>query len=829
MKRPLLFVVTGFVLGEAIACYTNVIVSLLSVIALGIISLLIGMGIIPIFVAKNVRKCLTKKQLIILFIFYASGTFLSNIEAMKSHTSVVADGEEYVEISGEVFDIEENIYGRVTILDIRNIKYNDVTWRDEGKVRVINITDDVYIGNEILVKGKLTDIEQATNYGQFNSRNYYISKGMYYDMKAEDTKVISDNINIYKYTLKKLKEKIISLYSQLFDEEDAGVLMAMLVGDKSMLSSDIKSLYSNAGISHIIAISGLHLALIGGTIFAFLRRIGVTYVPAAILSVFLIVSYGFLTGLSGATLRAVIMLIISIYGEAIGRTYDILTSMSVAAMIMLGLNVHRLSDSGFLLSFGAIIGISVVYPIIRDYILEKCNRKKRKNIFFNYICKAYDKEFYKKKNIDNEKKIDKICIKILKAVFDGILVSLSIQLVTTPIILNAFYQMPVYSIFLNLIVIPLMSLLILFAFVAGIAGVFYLPFGRIVGEGCSVILSLYEAMCNISTQLPLSSIKTGHIDFQYIILYYFLISVILLLMHFRLFNKFVCTVCIVCVICTSIFYSYNNETLKIVMMDVGQGDGIYIKTPDGNNILVDGGSSSSSSIGKYVIAPTLKYYGAFTLDYIFVSHGDSDHINGIIYLMENKDETNINIKNIVLPNIDGSREYSNVMIEDENYIALLDAAKKYNVNILYMGKGDTYTDGVFTLTCIHPAPTFSSEDRNDYSMVLDMEYEDFNMLFTGDLGEESERYLIDDIKKCDVLKVAHHGSNSSTSNGFLKKLSPKVALISCSMYNNYGHPGKELLNRLYNCNTRTYITKDCGAIKIEVKNHKYNIEGYLDR
>ncbi len=807
MKRPLLFVVIGFVLGEAIACFTNIIVVMILVIVIGIAFLTKVKKVIPISVCDY-------KWLLISYIFMWAGILSGLLGNFTDDFMKYIDNDTECNIECTVKTIENSSNGKILTVKTRETYGDDYITYKSYKVRIVGIDDDsIKIGNTLTISGKLMKFEQPTNYGEFNSESYYKSKGYDFNFKAYEYYVINNNYSVYEEILRQIREKLIDVYRELLPEKEGNIIVAMLLGDKSNLDKDIKRLYQQVGISHIIAISGLHLAIIGGRLFKILRKIGLSWIVSGIISVILIISYGILTGLGQATLRAIIMLIISIIGQIIGRTYDMLTSISIAAIIMLFFNVHKLLDAGFLLSYGAVIAISIVYPI-----LKKCLEE----IFLI-------REEGKKSDRSKLKKDYRIIKKngIVYKIFDGLLLSISVQLVSIPIILHFYYETSLYGIILNVFVIPLMSILMPIAILGGVIGLVYLPLGKIVIAISYYILKIYEISAQWVSNTIGNRIVTGNIRPVYILIYYIILIILLYFIYNKKMTRRTCIWILLTVfIGISVFLVIPNK-LQIIMLDVGQGDCTYIKTPNNSNILIDGGSSSNSSVGEYVIKPTLKYFGVSTLDYIFISHGDSDHISGICYLLENQNSTGIQVKNIVLPNIGGSKGNSEEIYLDDNYISLINSASNNNTNIIYMGKGDSLIMEDVLIECLHPDNTYFCSDRNDYSMVLNVMYGEFDMLFTGDLGFEGEEEILSNIEACEILKVAHHGSNTSTCDKLLDILKPDVSLISCSEKNNYGHPGEELLNRLEKYNNNIYITKDVGAIKITANKEKYLIETYI--
>lgn len=265
--------------------------------------------------------------------------------------------------------------------------------------------------------------------------------------------------------------------------------------------------------------------------------------------------------------------------------------------------------------------------------------------------------------------------------------------------------------------------------------------------------------------------------------------------------------------------------LQITMLDVGQGDGIYIKTPAGSHYLIDGGSSDVSKVGTYRIEPYLESQGVGELDYVFLSHGDGDHTSGIEEMLVNQ-KLGVRIHTIVLPD-------ENVI--DEALYALAELASENGTNVAIMEEGDIITDdksfsgNQMRLTCIAPSDTYEGEIGNASSMVLDLQYGEFDMLFTGDLEKEGEEMVVEsgNLRDYDVLKVGHHGSKNATTEAFLEQVKPEIALVSAGKDNSYGHPASETLERLEEIGCEVYSTQEYGAITIRTDGENMNVEGFV--
>ncbi len=750
MKRPMLCWVIMFALGEVAVRYGSIWLA-------GCVAVVIGLVVTAVpflYIIQN------RRWLYIGVLCFVLGAVACGYEQYKQQICRIEDGST-LSFCGTITDVLENANGRQYQIAVRRLQNIRI------RVRIlINSEDTFEIGDRMEGVGKVDHFDTATNPGGFDERNYQLGKGNVFQLDQVEVRTRQAGIFPVKAILYRIRQRIMEVYRQLFSEADASLAGAMVLGDRTNLDADVKQLYQRNGIAHLIAISGLHIAMLGGTLYQLLRRRLGSYPVAAGVGIVFILLYGTMAGLSGATLRAVIMLIVSIGADVTGRKYDSLTAIAAALFLMLLGHPYQLNQAGFLLSFGAVTGIAVVKPAI-SVRFEKIPR-----------------------------------------MLEGLLVSVSVQLVLLPVMLYFFYEIPVYSILLNLIVVPLMSVLLFFLIIAAFAGSVMLPAGIVAAFPAKVIFACYQILCQWSEQLPAHTICTGRPDGIWIAAYYIVLAGIVWLGYRQRYRLQIQG----CVLLAGLFaLLYLPGSLRICMFDVGQGDGIYVKLPTRENILIDGGSSSKRKVGTYVLKNGIKYYGGAVLDYVFVSHSDSDHYSGIAELLE---EPTITIRHLVLPDITNP---------DEAYEQLVTMAQKNGSEVVYMKEGDTLSFGKVTFTCLNPERR-SYEDKNQSSIVLYMQYKQFDVLFTGDMDEEIEQRIGRKLPaRIAVLKVAHHGSATASSEAFLQQVSFQTALVSVGERNRYGHPAQAVMERLSRCCERIYLTKDAGGITIDSDGEKYRI------
>lgn len=655
---------------------------------------------------------------------------------------------------------------------------------------------EVPAGAVLLVSGKLEEVEGPRNPGEFDSRQYYACSNIYYFMKKAKILKQSRNYSRYGQFLLDLQERFANVLSQAAGA-DAPVFSAIVLGDKSSLDTETKMRYQMAGIIHMLAISGLHISVLGIGLYQLLKRLGLGIWPAGMLALTVMLQYGMMTGASVSTMRAVCMFLLSVGAKILGRIYDMMTALAVAAMLILADSPAYLYSSSFLLSFGAVLGIGVVSPLLI-------------------------------KLIGTEKKAIK-----------ALLGSLSVQITTLPVVLWFYGEVSVAGVFLNLVVLPTVGVVL----ASGVGTVILGCAWTAAGIACALpgrgLLFLYEQLCILTAKLPFCTWIGGQPALWQAAVYYVLLGLGLWLadrvwMAHRAHRAHrvrgkreggSCALCRGIVILTAaagvLLLGYRSHgELKITCLDVGQGDGIVLETPQGGHFLIDGGSSNKSALGQYQLLPYLKSQGISYLDAILISHTDEDHISGVKELLGFMADglTTIRAGYLLLP---GWSE------QPEAWQELASLAKKAGVKVKSANAGDALRSGDVKLALLAPEEGRTGSDVNEDGMVVQVQYGGFKGLFTGDIGEESEKALLDKFEDVDFLKVGHHGSKNSSCDDFLDRIKPKISVISCSATNTYGHPSPDAVERLVAVGSRVEYTMKSGAVSVVSDGERMWVERFL--
>ena len=641
----------------------------------------------------------------------------------------------------------------------------------------------------------------ARNPGNYDEEGYLHSikvAGKIITSEIEITAYDKDEISVYT---KQIQTALCRQIDNIAVNEDKGTLKAMLFGYKDDISKDVKDKYKSAGILHLISLSGLHIAAIGEIIFKLFRR-KFQYYISAFFSGIIMVLFSIVVGGSVSTIRAVIMFSIALVARLLGLRYDIKSSLALAVLLMVIYNPFYVYNTSFQLSVMAIVAIGYLYSEIEKIL---------KRHFFNKIIGSF-------------------------------FVSLSITITTIPILSSIYFEISTYSVIVNILVIPLMTIILLM----GIMAVIFSGFSTIAGMffiGTDIyILKIYDFICELVKKLPMNTISVAKMSKMDTYVYYgILIAIVLIL---KLVNKSsshlsdilpdkikrICTknikkdynfkiiygvIISLLLICLVLIISKKNNTL-ITFLDVGQGDCAFINIDD-TTILIDGGSSDLKNIGKNRIVPTIKAYGYSYLDIVIVSHTDNDHISGIVEIIENK---MLEIGCVYIPDVNGIESM-------DDFIEVLE---KNNIPFKRIKEGSYIKFNRGYLQSLSPNETLQG-DINDKSLVIYFNIKNIKGIFTGDISSAVEPFIIKKysslLENIDVLKVAHHGAKTSSGSEFINTLKPDIAVISCGINNSYNHPHIESIKRLENVVSSILITKEKGAIFINFEGKNLLTDTYL--
>ena len=666
-----------------------------------------------------------------------------------------------------------------------------------SKYQSILYTDELHLepGDLVTARGELSFFEPAGNPGQFDAEAYYSSQKILFQLKNPTILEIREGPFSLEKFLHRLRRSLFQSYQDIFSPGDASVMATMSLGETGQTEKERKLLYQEGGIAHILAISGLHISLLGMGLYRGLRRLYLPVLPAALLSGAVMGAYLLMTGASVSASRAVVMFWFWLGAQAAGRSYDRVTSIFLAALLLLAGNPDHLTQASFLLSFLAVLSLAVLVPAIQTVFS------------FSYGW--------------------------ANALLSGIV----LQAGMLPCVLFFFRQTPCWSFLINLAVVPLMPAVMGLGLLGGVAGMFCREAGIFLGAPCGYLLRLFDALCLLERRLPGGIFVTGQPSWAKLAVYYGSLGILLLLFRSRRLRKkeykksgrILWTLWFAAMLI--LLPVRPPKELEIYALDVEQGDALLIRAPSGMTALIDGGSSSVTQVWRYRIGETLKYFGIRRLDYVFLSHGDEDHVNGITEFLEQYEKgiTGENNRGISLERLVHGPE------TEQEYRELEDLAKEAGIDVAVMEQGDFLcgeeAGEKLTITCLSPDSQALLGEKNQDSLVLLLQYGKFRMLFTGDMQKEGEKRLLESglPLRADVLKVGHHGAANASSEVFLKAVHPAFAVISCAEKNWYGHPAPETLQRLEKEGCAVRCTAWEGAVRIATDGEGYTLETYREK
>lgn len=641
------------------------------------------------------------------------------------------------------------------------------------------------VGGTLTCRGTLKLPETAANEGNFDQKLYFESRGIDLIVYGEEAALRGKLRLPVSRALFLFRERLRNVFDSCMPELDAGILSAMLLGDRTMLSSDVKELYQSSGISHILAISGLHISLIGMLILRLLKLLHLPRTAAILLADTALFLYTLMTGATPSGLRAWLMFLLASAAPLLRRSYDSITALSVALFLLLLENPFLTGYSGFVFSFTAVFSVTAFGSVLseasgREINEEKNNGQKAKGRIKTWILKK-------------------------KTTFPQIFFSsIALQLMTLPVVMWNYFEIPLYAICLNFLILPLLGALLAAGMLGAAVGLMGLIYpARWILLIPHYILYYYGHACRLAQKLPGAVWITGKPAPWMLALYYMGLVAAFLYMDYRK-KREPLLMPILLLVALAILPKHWGTELSI--LDVGQGDGIYLASGTGN-VFVDGGSSSVKEVGKYRIEPFLKAKGVRCVDFWLVTHTDADHISGLKELLEDNFKV-------------GTLIFSRYVVEDEALTALKSLAEKKGVPISYMEPGDRVHLGNAELCCVFPDKNYGREDKNGRSLVVVAREGTFSALLTGDISTEEERYLLENqgikeaLRQTDFYKAAHHGSKYASSAEWMELLSPTAAGISCGKKNRYGHPAEETVSRIEKKGAELFDTRFDGQIKV---------------
>lgn len=830
MKRPILIATIGYIIGIIVGLYFNksIVLFYIPIIA----TYLLNSKKIKITNVKKLKLFSIKRYIRYLKIYLNSKVIILLIlSSIISNLIIISQNKKYEKIYNSLSK-EENINLNATITS--NVeekeyynKYKIETKYSNKKISLyIMVNKDVELeyGEKITFSGTYIKPEIQRNCKGFDYSQYLKQLKIYGTIKCNKIEKIQQNkSNKLLKISNEIVRKIETNTKKVLKNETSSVLLGLMLGNKKDITEELQENFTNASMSHILAVSGMHVVfIILGINTIFNRIIGKR--KTDFLNICFLIIYMFITNFSPSITRAGIMGIIMIFSKIIHRKNDIYTSISISLLIILIYNPFLIQNLGLILSYSGVLGII----IFNKNILKLLKNIRVKNKIYEYKIRP---------------KIQKYLDKIKEIIS----VSISVQIFILPIIFYNLNTFNPYFLISNLILSIVVGPIVILGFIFIILVLINIRLAKIISMPIELGIKILILISKIG-EMPFSKIYIATPSLFSILIYYL---VIFILFHiYEIYsskrpnktqirirnliailkikarkNKSKIEKIIVCGVLIFMIIKIVPHNLKIYFIDVGQGDSTLIVTPHNKKILIDGGGSASSSfdIGKNTLIPYILDRGFTQIDIVIISHFDVDHVDGVLRVLEE-----LKVKKVYISKqIEKSKKYNEFLnITNQKNIKVHEVIAGNRIHI----EKNLYFDVLWPRN-----KQISENVLNNNSIVCNLHYKNFSMLFTGDIEEIAENEILNyyssnsKLLRADILKVGHHGSKTSTTEKFLNIINPKVAVIGVGKNNNFGHPNKDVLKRLEALNASIYRTDLNGEITIEVNNKsKYKIKTKCD-
>lgn len=751
------------------------------------------------------------KKVIILYLIFFIGLIRANqslklpcvLDEIYSNNAFI---QGQIISSSDILDKKDKIR---FFLKAQNAKINNQTYENINTKILVSIDgiknykDKISIGDYVYLKGKLRHPNASSNPYQFDYQKYLLTKdtkNIFYADSFEKLKEpnIKGSINDKWYfilkQLEKTRNKIIEKHSKNIKSPKLEILGGIVFGNETINpNEEIKENFKNSGLLHLLAASGLNVALIYGIWWWIASLIRFPYNLSILIGAIFVILYTFMTGFPPSILRASIMLLFILFGKIIDRNANSLALIFFVGFLLLLFSPKMLFDVGFQLSFVVTIGLVICTPII----ISK----------FDDLDKKY-KEKYK-----NMQRIKKYFLSLFspKAIAGIIAVPLVAQLCVVPLQMHYFNNFTPFSLLANIAVIPFIGILSFIGFVSSIFAlipIFNEPLIFVFDFVANPLLNLLITISKFFSSFKYSLIATMGLNIFQIAMFWIigLLGILNLKYDFKNKKQIIALFsCLILFFASFIKLDYFKNNLEIMMFDVENADCFLIKTPKNKYIMIDTGKKSynSTTSAKMIINKYLKNERINKLETLIVTHFDSDHCGGVINILK-ENKVNKTIIQNEIPKSLTSKEILNYLKENKlNY-----SIAKNNEEI-YFEKG-------IKIKTFKP----NLKDDNDSSIITLLTYKNKNILFMADSNikgyEAIKKYLPNEIE---IIKIGHHGAKDTINSEMIKNLKPKYALISVG-YNKFNHPHFETINILNENNIKIISTKAYGFSKIEFKNEK---------
>lgn len=710
-------------------------------------------------------------------------------------------------IEGMVYQPPEEYERKdVAYIKAQRVYINDRVRQATGRLRLSIYNNDIRLryGDIIRFEARLKKPRSFWNPGAFDYEAHLARKGVHAIAsigEKDQIEIIGNTGNIFFVRLSEMRDKIKEVITNSLTGPPAAILLAMIIGDTTGLTDEIRDAFMASGTTHILSISGSHLGLIAVFIF-FIMRFAIGLLPektllritlyttptkiAAMTAILPVIFYTLISGAQIATVRSMIMILVFILAVLVDRGNEILNSLALSGLIILLIDPLSIHDISFQLTMVSVLFIALAIELKRQQT--------------------------KKDEPDIVKARTDFTHSIREKVFLYLFITIAVSLGTAPIVAFYFRQVAWVGLFANSIIVPFAGFVIVpFGLLSSIISVFT---GTFFLSGLNeLLLNLFYGLVRLFAQIPYAERHIASPGTFYLSLFYIL--VFLLYRERKINYKAIVFIGLMLfALIARPLISQLNRDFKITFLDVGQGDSAVIEFPDKKVMVIDGGGifSETFDIGRAVLAPYLWDSGIYTIDYLVLTHPQLDHVGGFPYLLEK-----MKIKEVWENGDEGGS------IAYRRFAGLIKKKGVLQKTELSEMKADIRDVKVLVIDSLTGASI------NDRSIVLRISNADYSLLFAADIEKGAQEALLKyDGIKSNIIKVPHHGAKSSLNEGFIRAVNPEIAVVSVGYQNKYRHPSPEHIGAYEKIGANIFRTDRDGAILMNINNNKIKIKSYAE-
>lgn len=727
-------------------------------------------------------KFATVLFLLLIVAFGALRMALSSTENDSAILNLISVSPwEEISVAGKINSVSTTSAGKERWdVEIYHTQLAEITTKEKYTARILNEmeSDIVTLGDSIVFTGTIIPISEKRNPQAFDYKGYLLSQGIEAQIRNDSLIQITENSSISELVW--WREKALELAEKNFNETTAPIAKALLLGYKQDLDPESKTAFARAGLSHIMAVSGLHVGFIVAPFWVIIPLFWTKRNGSAIglgILIVILATYAGITGFSPSVLRASVMAGFLTYGKLFYKNYNSINLTAAAAIVLLVINPAQLFEIGFQLSFTAVLIILLLLPVIQNMLPQW------------------------------------VSVRWYGAPIMVAIVSLVVQFGLYPLQVFYFGEISLISPVANALFVPLLGVLVPLSLVALFITAVVPSLGYIINSPTAFFLDgmswFVHNAADWSWAWTSATLPNAMIFLLWLFLIFHISAFYLPALRWKMAIGVLTIACLISV--QNVVQMFIPQTLEVTFFDVGQGDAALLKTPTGKHVLIDVGTwSPGNNSGKTVILPHLQNEGIEKLDAIILSHPHADHIGGII-----------DILNEIPVQVIYSSDYEYDSNLYQNYTTL---AREKSIPAVKVSAGDMLPiDPAMLFMVMGPHQNYYNRDPNENSVVVNVIYGESEFLFTGDAGEYQEKHLLHtygNLLDTDLLKVGHHGSKTSSGTPFLKEVTPELAVISLAETNRFRHPHAEALNRLQQTNAELLFTSREKALVFESDGEK---------